>query len=249
MEKGLIQSVERAIAILTLLRHSKEALTIADLSTMLEIPRTTLYPIVRTLEKHNLVHRDERNKMLSLGWRVYDLGLGFVNQNADLATKEEARRLRIKWQQTVYSGLYIRNNQVVFTIVELPDTPYILSPRLGFFVNAHCTASGKVLLAYCDKAELGWIFESGELTKQGPNTITDPEQLLSELDNIRKNGYAVDDEESLDGLMCIAVPIFNHLKECIKSLSISGPKEAILSDFEDIKNDLFLSARRLSQIP
>ena len=249
MSKGLIQSIERAIAVLTLIRHSDEPLTIANVSTVLGIPRTTLYPIIRTLEEYDLVYREEQSRRLGLGWKLYELGLGYVEQNADVATQDEARRLCRKWEQIIYSGIYARDNLVVYTVLELPDKPYISPPRLGFFANAHSTASGKVHLAYQEREDIEWIFEPGMLTKQGPNTVTDPEKLLHELDKIKEKGYAIDNEESYEGSMCIAVPVLNLLGECTKTLSISGPKKEMLTSFEDMKTDLFLSSQRLSQTP
>jgi DNA-binding IclR family transcriptional regulator len=249
VSKGLIQSIERAIAVLTLIRHSEEPLTIANMSTVLGIPRTTLYPIIRTLEEYDLVHRDEQSRRLELGWKLYDLGLGYMEQNADIETRDEARRLRMKWQQVVYSGIYAGENLIAYTVVELPDEPHASPPQLGFFAAAHATASGKLHLAHREKKDIDWIFEPGRLVKYTPKTITDPEQLLRELDQIKKQGYAIDDEERNEGAMCIAVPVMNLLGECTKSLSISGPKKEILANFDDMKTDLILSAQRLSQRP
>lgn len=245
--KTTIQSIERALQLLFLLERASEPVTIKNLSEVLGLPRTTLYPIINTLEKHQIVSRDNKMKRVELGWKLYHLGQSFVAKKLDPLIREEAKRLRAKWEQTVYSGMYARNNRVVFLLVEMPEKPYVYSPRLGFYAYAHATASGKVLLAHRPPEELSWIFEPEALPKEGPNTITDPDILMKELEKIRQQGYAIDDEESMRGLACVAAPIKNHLGEFTASISISGPKEEIMRNLEEIKADVISAALRLSR--
>lgn len=245
--KLTLQSVERALSVLDLLAKVNEPLTVQQIGQALDIPRTTLYATINTLEKYNFVSRRSDTKTITLGWKLYQLGLSYTRKSLNPKVIEEAQRLRSKWNLTVYAGTYGPHNRIVYILVEKPHEPYYRAPSLGFVSWAHATASGKVLMAYRPKEELlEWIYKEGALPRQTPNTITDPDTLLKELDKIRKQGYAVDNQEVLEGLGCVAVGIKNHLNEYVISMSISGPIEKILENLSAIKDDLLSTSHMLS---
>lgn len=246
MAKDIIQSLDRALEILCLIGESKEPLTIQSLSKAFEMPRTTLYATINTLEKHGFVSRNKNTKALELGWRPFVLGLDFSKKKLDPIVEVEARKLRQRWNQSVLVGVHATNNTIIFILSESPDKPYMIFPRLGFVGQAHCTAQGKVLLAHMNAADLQWIYEPGVLSSRTPNTITDPERLLAELEKVRMLGYAIDAEESIPGLACIAAPIMNPMGECVAAISVSGPRQELFANLEAIKNDVVSSAQYIS---
>jgi DNA-binding IclR family transcriptional regulator len=93
---------------------------------------------------------------------------------------------------------------------------------IGRRAPVHCTAVGKVLLAYQAEQQIETFLSSG-LKRYTEHTITDGKRLKEELAKIRRHGYAVDNEELELGLFCIAAPIRNHLGQTIAAVSTSGP--------------------------
>jgi IclR family pca regulon transcriptional regulator len=88
-----------------------------------------------------------------------------------------------------------------------------------------------------------------ELEAMTPYTITDPARLAEELAKIREQGWALDDQESVLGLGCMAVPIRDALDRCVGAISVSGSIDEIKASMEEISDDLLATAKRISQIP
>lgn len=248
MSKNTVNSVNRALGILCLIGENKKPFTIQSLSKTLNIPRTTLYATINSLEKYDFIRRDPNTKTLEIGWKLYTLGLDFAKKHINPTLEAEARKLMQVLNQIVHISIYAKNNKVIFIHTETPDKPYIISPRSGFITQAHFTASGKVLLAHQDEDSIKWIYEPGILQKRTDNTITDPEELLKELENIRKQGLAIDNEESSLGLVCIAAPIKNSIGECIAAMSVSGPKKEMNNDMDKIKSELLSAVSYINNI-
>jgi len=99
--------------------------------------------------------------------------------------------------------------------------------QIGMRLPAHCTGVGKVLLAYLPDAEVRQIIKKKGMTRFTKNTITDPRSLETELDRIRERGYAIDNEEIMDGLFCMAAPIRDYSGKVIAAVSVSGPTSRI----------------------
>jgi DNA-binding IclR family transcriptional regulator len=94
---------------------------------------------------------------------------------------------------------------------------------IGRRASAHSTAVGKAMLAFMSQKEVENIIEEHGLPVCTPNTITDKEALLRELERVRQQGYAVDDIENEDGIRCVGAPIFDHQGKPVAALSVSGP--------------------------
>ena len=242
---NLIQSIERALRVLLLLNKSTP-MTIQNISKSLDIPRTTLYPIINTLEEYGFVTRNETTKNIHIGWQVYELGLNY-KEPLDLACRDIARKLRQKWGKSVYVSIYIGDNKIAIILVEMPEKVFYYAPPMGFFTKAHATASGKVLLAHMSQDELAWIHHPGVLTQETLNTIVTSAKLLETLEEVRNTGFATDDEECLPGLGCIAAPIKNILGETIASISISGSKDSVFANSDAIKMDLMNASTQISK--
>src|SRR4029077_13503862 len=93
---------------------------------------------------------------------------------------------------------------------------------VGRRMDLHSTSVGKALAAYLPAAELEGILKSRGLTKRTPQTITVASRLLRELEKVRHQGYAVDEEENNLGVRCVAAPFFNTLGEVEASVGLTG---------------------------
>ncbi|MEM3566858.1 MAG: IclR family transcriptional regulator C-terminal domain-containing protein, partial [Candidatus Bathyarchaeia archaeon] len=108
----------------------------------------------------------------------------------------------------------------------------VIPSAIGRRVPPHCTALGKVLLAQNQEA-MEELLAKGPLPALTPNTITNPELLRRELEQVRKQGYAIDWEEFHEGNICVAAPVRNYRGKVVAAISISLPKARLTHDSLD----------------
>ena len=107
--------------------------------------------------------------------------------------------------------------------------PVGLDARLGGVMPLHCTGVGKTLLAFQSEDVLNQVAQSPGLTRMTSHTITNLSQLHKELERIREQGYAVDHEEAVEGLRCVAGPVFDHNGRVVAAFSVAGPATRMTS--------------------
>ncbi|HON72542.1 MAG TPA: IclR family transcriptional regulator [bacterium] len=223
MKKSLVPGLERGIKILELLEKEKEGLTFGDLLEKTGIPKPSLARILNLLESHNFI-RNSSDGRYRLGFRLLSLGYS-VYTNLDLI--REARPFLTELVdltgETVELAILDGGEILYIDKIESPE-PIRLVARIGSrYKTLHCTAVGKVFLAY-----MGEDFFKDYLARVGlpsftEKTITDVEVLKAQLDEIRSRGYAFDDEEVRSGVRRIASPVFGSFKGLVAVIGIAGP--------------------------
>ena len=121
--------------------------------------------------------------------------------------------------------------------------------NLGFKDPVHCTALGKIIMAYRPVEEMReMLIEQQPLKRYTVNTITDVDELVKELEKSRKNGYAVDNRENMESLICLAVPIFDNKNEVIAAMSVAAISQESIEEFiERVLNSSLHAAAGLSE--
>jgi DNA-binding IclR family transcriptional regulator len=169
---------------------------------------------------------DDQTNLYRLGIRAFEVGARFLGQ---LSVEEEARpfleTLAHETGQTASLGI-LEEADVVYIGIVLGQAEVGIQSRIGARHPAYCTALGKVLLSESDEPTLDTIIDAG-MPRRTENTITTPEVLRHELEEIRRTGYAVDNEERLRGIYCIASPIRNHEHRIVAAVSVSAPVFAV----------------------
>jgi DNA-binding IclR family transcriptional regulator len=128
------------------------------------------------------------------------------------------------------------------------DWPFRIQLPIGTSVPFHCTASGKTFLSSLATAKRNALVASLELTKRTEHTIHDPDHLLQELKTIRKQGYALDQEEFINGMIAIAVPVTDPAGRFIAGLAYHGPTQRMsLKEAVEKKRILHDAADKLSR--
>ncbi|MPN47386.1 Transcriptional repressor IclR [bioreactor metagenome] len=122
-----------------------------------------------------------------------------------------------------------------------------LTPPIGSSTPCHCAAVGKCLLAFSSPEYLSQ-FIGTPLPSYTANTIVSWDKLLQELEKIRQNGYAYDDEELEIGLTCVAGPIFSRNREAIAAISLSGPRSRVAERFDEIVEEVTNTTRLVSAL-
>lgn len=218
----MIQSLARGMEILFYLERCGSA-TINEIADELRVDKSTASRLVDTMKHYDMVRLDPLNKKYRLGLRILYLGDG-IRRSIHVASV--ARPFMHKLSEVIGESVHLASvsNDMVYIIDQVRSKrKYNLSASIGMIEPWHCSSVGKCILAYMLDDEVDRICSGYEMTRYNKNTITKVDKLKKELARIRKAGYALDDEEVVEGVCCIATPIFNYGGYVNHSLGVSGP--------------------------
>jgi IclR family transcriptional regulator, KDG regulon repressor len=219
-------AVDKAISLLIAFGEQPRAgLGVSELARRTQLSKSTAYRVLGMLERNGVVERVGTN--YRLGARLHELG-----RSVYAPGHERVRDLLLPFvtdlyeltRQTVHLAV-LHGTDVVYLAKLYGHRPVPTPSRIGGRLPAHCTAIGKVLLAYDPDAAAHAL--SLPLRGFTPRTITDPAALAAELDRIRRAGIAFEDEESQLGLSCVAAPVRHRAAGVIAALSVTGPRGRI----------------------
>jgi DNA-binding IclR family transcriptional regulator len=215
-------SIERAFAILEFLDGSRRGWNISELSRKLRIPKSTTHVIVLTLQRLGYLTLDTRTREYSLGLKVYGLGRGLMKS---FSLPERALR-PMQWLVQVTrctSQLAVMADDQAMYIQKVEGPGIIqFDSYIGKRTNLHCTAVGKVLLAYASEQKQEHILARKSFARYTSKTITSPNLLRKDLARVRQRGYGIDDEEEELEVRCVAAPVYNQSGEFMAALTIAG---------------------------
>ncbi|ARK32581.1 IclR family transcriptional regulator [Halalkalibacter krulwichiae] len=222
MSERHIQSVVRAADILELFLSSPE-LSIKEVSERMGLSKSTVHGIIKTLEFKGFLAQDQEDQKYKLGMKLFELG-NSVSKNLDIASiaRPIIQELVDKVKETVHLVILDRGEAIYVEKVEGSHSLSIYS-QIGKRAPIHCTGVGKAILAFRPENEIDQLLSEATLTTFTDKTMTDKEQIIEHLRQVKKQGYAIDDEEIEIGLRCIAAPIFNHKGESVASISCAAP--------------------------
>jgi len=141
----------------------------------------------------------------------------------------------------------LSNDSAVVIEQIMADSPLAVNAKVGNAEPIYCSSVGKCLLAFCEEDKRESILARIDFKPYTNKTITDPEKLRKELDEIVSRGYATDDGEMSEDIMCMAVPIYNHLGTVLYSVGISGPVNRIKSKADIVPRQLIEAAHKVSE--
>jgi DNA-binding IclR family transcriptional regulator len=225
-----IRSIKNAIQLLSCFDEHNPELGVNELTTKINLHKSTVHRILITLEKTGILEQDCKRGKYRLGLRLYELGnLALHGFELSRVSQSYLKELMEKTQETVHLVVYDKGEGVYINKVDGPQRMRMVS-RIGSRLPLHCTGVGKVLLAYLEQSELKKVIRDQGLCRFTDNTITHAADLEKELEKIRKVGFAIDNEEIELGLKCVAAPVRDHDGKIIASVSISGSSNRITKD-------------------
>ena len=219
----LNRSVARAIDIIDLISASKEEVTIAEISRMLDIPKSSAFDIIYTLvEKGYLEVANQKNKSFKLGLKLYQSGASYLEKISFYDVSHPLLE-EISKQVMETTFLAVENDGVLVYMDKVESISSVrTSCRIGSTNPLYCTGLGKALLAsYSDERVREIVGKSG-LHPVTEWTITTEERLFKELSEARQRGYSIDDRESQPEIFCVAAPIYNDIGKPIAAISIAS---------------------------
>lgn len=245
-----LSSVQKAIQIMKLLAKEPCTFTAIEISKALEINRSTVHRLLNVLKDEMLILQNSSTKKYKIGPMAYNIGAAYLN--SQMYTDEIHSILDEVAEKTRLSAGYaVREGDKIINIYEVETyIPMRMGYSPGLFYPIHCGVYGKTIMAFYNPPEkLREIIYSAKLEKMTENTITDPEELIKEFAEIREQGYAVSDEERLQGAIGIGAPVRNSKGEVVACIGVAGIKASLSrEDIENIKDIVIDGANRMSRL-
>ncbi|GGM65918.1 IclR family transcriptional regulator [Micromonospora sonchi] len=243
-----VKSARRVMDLLDLLAGQPAGLTFVEIREHLELPKSSLHLLLRTMTDRGYIAADARSRRFHLGVRVWEVGQGFV-RGADLAMVAHEYLVAAKEElgETVQLAILDGLENIYIAKVDA-EHPLQLVSKVGRRLPAHATGLGKVLLAYVDEDDLLERLRHVELERFTEKTVVDHEELFGDLKAIRQQGYGLDDGEFTAGVYCIAVPVLDHTGRVVAAMSCSVPNVRLSASEEGTRQVALILHRHAEQL-
>jgi len=218
--ENTILSVDRAFEILETIRDRGEV-GVTEIADQLKVSKSTVHNHLNTMETRGYVVNEDGEYRLGLRFLSFPDTLQKSNRLYQTA-KEEVDEL-VKRTGERSQVLVEENGYGVYIYQQVDDRAIRTSSRVGTQVSLHSSAIGKSLLAFQPPEKVDRILDRDGLPPQTEHTITSREEFDTELERIREEGVAYDDEEGIEGMRCVASPIRNENSVSVGAISVSGP--------------------------
>jgi len=223
----VIQSVERAAVILKELGSEGGRLGVTELSERLGLAKATIYGLLRALEAHQMVEQDAETGKYRLGPALLQLGNAFLDNN-ELRSRSLlwAENLATRAQEAVLVGVLYGSNVLVVHHVFRPDNSVQLL-EVGAAIPWHACALGKSIVAFLDEPARAEALAT-ERPRLTGKTVVEAKALKAELERVRRDALALEDQETILGDAGIAAPVFDNRGGVVGAIGVTGPVERLL---------------------
>lgn len=246
-EKYILHSVDNALRVLEAFSAKEPELGISELSRKLGFSKSAVFRLVITLEARGFLSQDPVTEKYRLGLKALYLG-GLVLKQLDLVkVAHPYLKELVENSMEVAHLVVLEGSEAVFIEKVESQRPMRMGSYVGARMPSYCTATGKMLLAHLTDNELEKYLRETNFARFTDNTITDPEILKRHLMSIREQGYAFDQEESEEGLFCIAAPVKDNSGRVIAAVSISGPAGRVEKRREEFRGLVINAAKNISR--
>lgn len=220
----VLQSVERALRVLETLGERRGEMGVVELARALHLDPTTTYRMLRSLESRQFVRQNPETGRYALGIRLLQLSEAFL-ETVELRSiaRPFLEALAEETGETVHLMVVEGGYGTYLDRVESNQRVRV-SSNVGCREPLYASAVGKAILAFQPQERIDEVLAAGKLEAFTPNTIIDPAVLREHLEQVRAQGYAIDDEEGEMGVRCVGAPIFNGRGEAEAGLSVSAPR-------------------------
>ena len=230
MDESRIPTNLRTLLILEAVGQAGDAMTSAEIGRLVGLPKQTIHRLCNVLVSEGFLARDESGRRLRPGRRTRGMASNLLHSAAPvIARRKILERVADKVGETVNFAAPGDSGMVYIDRVET-DWAFRIQLPIGTHVPFHCTASGKTYLASLPPRERKKIVSATTLDRHTDRTHTNAQALLDEVAQIARQGYAIDDEELMDGMVALSVPVKNSSGRYVASLAFHGPIIRISTD-------------------
>ncbi|MBM7634390.1 IclR family transcriptional regulator [Geomicrobium sediminis] len=244
----MLQSIDRAMRVLDLLKEHHFGLGVTELSHRLGVAKSTVHRIVSSLEAHGYVKQEPGNGNYRLGLKFLEMQQ-YVLKQMEITSiarpfldelSREANEIVHLVEQQDYEVVYLDK-------VEQHSNTIRIYSRVGRRAPMHCTGVGKVLLSHFSEAKLEQYFQQvPNRQKYTDYTVTTEKEIKHAITRIKGAGYSIDNEEHERGIRCVAAPVYNHVGEVNYGVSVTGPLDRM--DDNKVKHVVELLTNSCRQI-
>lgn len=219
---GGVQSVDRALSILTTLAEDDEGYRLSDLAVRTGLSTSTVHRLLATLESRRFVQFDRTQSKWHVGSRAFSVGATFARRrNFSAQAIPYLRKLRDLTRET--ANLAVVDDEFIIVLTRMESREIMRSlTKVGGRAAMVASGVGKAVLATYSNDDVSAIIRHHGMPRLTEKSIVRPSDLFRELEKIRKQGYALDDEEACMGLRCIAAVVYNDCAEPLAAISVSG---------------------------
>ncbi len=246
-DKSSVQVLLRALSLLEILAEDDKGYRLIDLSERTGLPASTVHRLLTTLEQKRFVCFQRERALWYIGAQCFSVGavFGGRRQLTELATPV-MRRLRDVSGETVQLGSVDEYEMLLLLQVQSRETIHPLC-RPGDRFPLACTAMGKAVLAAMPDAEISTFVQHGGLQPLTPQSIARPTALHRQLQEVRRSGYAIDNEERSQGVCCVSAAVFNELSMPVAALSVVGSTLRVkMQRLEELGQSVVLAADEIT---
>lgn len=229
-----VQSLERGLAVIRALNAPGRGRTLSEVSRDTELPRAAVRRFLLTLEELGYIRSDDRR--FSLTPRVLELGYAYLSSLSLPEIAQPHLRSLVGRVDESCSMSVLDGTDIVYVAREPTRRIMTVAISIGTRFPAYATSMGRVMLAELEEPELMRVLAAGELVALTPRTLTDPEKLVRELARIRRQGWALVDQELENGLRSIAAPVHDVAGRTLAAVNVST--HASQTTLESLRGEL-----------
>lgn len=227
MENQSVRSVERAIDVLQAIKNNNGIAGVTEISQELGLAKSTIHRLLIALGNKGMVRKDPATELYSFGYKFLELALsGFHDKDMVRLVQPFLEELRARTGETAALAIKI-GMHYTYISQEVSPNEHRVVVTLGRHYPLHWAATGKVLLAHCHPVEFDKFLDSGLISQSTERTVTDPEALKAQVDEIRKVGYATSFGERVIGSSAIAAPLLGRSGYAHAAIAIVGPESRL----------------------
>src|SRR6202171_4980094 len=227
---GGVQSVDRALLIIETLAEDDEGYRLSDLAVRTGLSTSTVHRLLATLEKRRFVQFDRYESKWHVGAQSFAVGATFARRRNFVAqAMPYLRKLRDLTRETANLAVVDDESIIVLTRIESREIMRSLT-KVGGRVAMVASGVGKAVLATYSDEDVSAIIRHHGMPRLTEKSIVRPSDLFKELAKVRRDGYAIDDEEACMGLRCIASVVYNDCGEPLAAISVSGMTSRLTDD-------------------
>jgi len=200
-----------------------------EICEKLDLNKSTAHGIINTLKHHGLIEQDPETQKYRLGLNLLVLGSKVLNR-LDVRTIAAPilKEVCAKTDETVHLGI-LDGIEVVYIDKYESSQSMRLFTKIGTRYPAYCTGIGKAMLAFMPTEEQIKSIPD-ELNRFTEYTLKDKKEVIEHLKKVKQQGYAIDDEENMEGLRCVGAPIFDYSGKVVAAISVAGPSIRMTKD-------------------
>jgi IclR family KDG regulon transcriptional repressor len=247
-DKNFIGLTEKVFDVLEAFsQHPRNPISLEEITRSVGMAKTTVYRLIYSLKRIGYLEQHE-NGDYCLSPKFYQLGRnGLPHRHLTTLAKPVLDKLVVRTGESAHIGV-LEDGLILFVAVAPSQHAYRCSAEIGECNYAHSTALGKAILANLEPDEVELVLSTRGLPKLTSLTITDKAQFALELAKVRNQGYAINNNENTEGVICIAAPILDSVGKAIAALSLSGPASRMQASMESLIQNVKQTSFRISML-